>query len=281
MYKLDREFDCFVRKPPRYSIITKSVRGPSVDPFSPGKRGEYTEFESPRAEHKNHHSKRKLPGATSFRRLSRSNSGGKRKKRRPIPSGFSSSSSSSSSDEGQDVDEAHRMAVDDPPAPPKKYKVSERLKRVRANKEEARKRRRQYLSAKLAKLGRTSVTPPTHEENAFPDPYNTSTEEEKDGPRRNESYMSWIETPSPDTRSVPLSKIPTEMKMSWMPTPTPPPPPPQQQQGQQQQQQQQYQQQQQQQAPVPDPPEESIPGPAPKRKFLSFIEIIRTRFTKH
>ncbi|KAH8119230.1 hypothetical protein DFH11DRAFT_1686161 [Phellopilus nigrolimitatus] len=169
-YKLDRNFDCLVRLSPDHPIIIKSTRQPSVD-LDPPRKPPHSPLHS-----KNVRFKRRLSDNTSSRRLSGSNSDGMKKKRRAITSGFSSSSESESSDDDNEAeeDEVNGMIIDDVGVP-KKHLQSERLKKVRANIEEARRKRREWNAQKRTKPGLSR----------------TLEEEEED-----EYRMSWTEIPS-------------------------------------------------------------------------------------
>ncbi|KAI5123657.1 hypothetical protein M0805_001687 [Coniferiporia weirii] len=145
MYKLDRRYDCVVKSSPNHSVIVKSGREPSADPPR--------EHISP-LQNKNTKSKRRLSDNVTIRRLSGSNSEGRRKKSRAATvEYFSSSSSSSSDNEDDEAEEDEVNMIIDEERAPKKHLQSERLKKVRANIEEARKNRREWNARRREKLG--------------------------------------------------------------------------------------------------------------------------------
>ena len=128
-------------------------------------------------------SKRRVSSSSLSRRASGSNSLGQRKKLRSFVDDYLSTSDNETVREDKaEEDEVSEMVVDED-VRYQPYKPSERLRKVRANKEEARRKRREANKAWQEKHGR-----------AFDD---------------NEDVMSWTESPLPEeSQSSPIQPEP-------------------------------------------------------------------------
>ncbi|OCB88717.1 hypothetical protein A7U60_g4098 [Sanghuangporus baumii] len=170
LLKLDKEYECLVRRPP---FLTKIVKRPPQSP-APGSsmtsNPPLSNTQPPSTPTPN--PKRRISGSVLSRRCSGSNSVGQRKKARPFIDECSSSSESDTiREDDAEEDEVSEMVVDEDSSS-RHYKISERLRKVRANKDEARRKRREATKARLERSGQF---------------YN----EEED-------MMSWSECPPPE-----------------------------------------------------------------------------------
>ncbi|KAL5523620.1 hypothetical protein ACEPAG_7793 [Sanghuangporus baumii] len=176
LLKLDKEYECLVRRPPFLTKIVKRLPpspspGPSMAPNPPLSNMQPPSTPTPNP-------KRRISGSVLSRRSSGSNSLGQRKKARPFIDGSSSSAESDTvREDDAEEDEVSEMVVDEDSSS-RHYKISERLRKVRANKDEARRKRREATKARLERSG------------LF---YNE------------EDMMSWSECPPPeDVQSSPI-----------------------------------------------------------------------------
>ncbi|EJD03099.1 uncharacterized protein FOMMEDRAFT_146791 [Fomitiporia mediterranea MF3/22] len=161
VYKLDRDFDCLVRLPPQATTITRSNNANTYSPSKPA-----TVEEAPAEDNIARH-KRRLSESAVARRLSGSNDEGKRKKARS-KANDPSSLSSDESDQAEE-EEVSGMVIDDDvfssQTPRKRYQTSERLKKVKANKEEARRKRREWNAQRRQKIGLSQLEEYEEDEN--------------------------------------------------------------------------------------------------------------------
>ena len=131
MYKLDLRYECVVKKLPELSVVRISSRQPSVAPPETAAESSSAATEPGM--------KRRLSETSpsiSRRPSGGSSDGHKRKTRRVVEEEFSSS--------GDDEDEVDRMMVDDSQSfRAQPHRQSERLQKVYANKEEAKRKRRE------------------------------------------------------------------------------------------------------------------------------------------
>ncbi|KAL5507344.1 hypothetical protein ACEPAH_6800 [Sanghuangporus vaninii] len=151
LFKLDKEYECLVRRPP---FLTKIVKRPPQSP-APGpsmtSNPPLSNMQPPSTPTPN--PKRRISGSVLSRRCSGSNSLGQRKKARPFIDGYSSSSESDTvREDDAEEDEVSEMVVDEDSSS-RHYKISERLRKVRANKDEARRKRREATKARLERSG--------------------------------------------------------------------------------------------------------------------------------
>lgn len=136
MFKLDQRYDCAVRKLPALSTVQISPRQSSVAPSEDDSHS----IESP-ADTVNAKLKRRLSdnSPSVSRRPSGGSSDGQKRKARKMVEVFSSSE--------EDEEEVNEMILDDHYLPKgKQHLQSERLKKARENKEEARRKRREWMA---------------------------------------------------------------------------------------------------------------------------------------
>lgn len=151
MYKLDRRYDCLVRLSPMPSLVRKSKTVESPEPLSTTfmpEAGSSSQASSGKRTHLSNHVKRRRPSEQTR----------PEKRARNAPSGYTSTEADSEDEEdAAEEDEVNDLISEIGSSQKqeqlkKQYHTSARLLKVRANIEEARRRRRDLAARRKAQL---------------------------------------------------------------------------------------------------------------------------------
>ena len=168
MYKLDKRYDCLVRLSPMPSLVRRVGDERPPEPVAP-KLSAQESFSSQASSFRSRDLRyTRTHLSNHVKRRASTDKPATEKRARTAPSGYSSSSSESSSeDDTAEEDEVNELVSESSksssqksgrsqtqpqPQPARQYQASARLLKVRANIEEARRRRRELAARRKAQL---------------------------------------------------------------------------------------------------------------------------------